>query len=266
MEFEDQVGRRFQLNKVPGRIVSLVPSQTELIVALGMQESLVGVTKFCVHPKELRKTKTVVGGTKQVHIDKIKELSPELIFCNKEENTREMVAELEKIAPVHVSEVKTVLDNNKLIKAYGSLLHCEEKAGCLIAKIEKARTDFRTLCKNKPSKTVLYFIWKDPWMVVGGDTFINEMLEENNFQNLYSHRLRYPETDLKNLSVSQLPELVFLSSEPYPFKEKHQKELQAYFSNSTIVLVNGEYFSWYGSRLEKAYSYFEKLHRRLEKI
>ncbi len=258
MIFTDQLGRPVQLNKTPKRIVSLVPSQTELIADLGLEAYLVGITKFCVHPAYLRKTKTIVGGTKQVHFDRIKSLAPELILCNKEENTKEMVCELEKIAPTHVSDVKTIKDNYSLIKMYADMLHCEEEGNKMIQAIKQARIDFS---KNKTSpKTVLYFIWKDPWMSVGRDTFIHEMLKENNFNNYCENKLRYPEIDLDKVKSGEIPDIIFLSSEPYPFKKQHQKALEVMFPDSTIVLVNGEYFSWYGSRLAKAYEYFKKLH------
>lgn len=264
MNFTDQLGRPVQLNKIPERLVSLVPSQTELIADLGLEAYLAGITKFCVHPANLRKTKTIVGGTKKVHFDKIKALEPELILCNKEENTKEMVTELEKIAPVHVSDIKTVEDNYSLIKMYAEMLDCRQEASNMIDTIQKARFGFD---KNKTHpKTVLYFIWKDPWMSVGRDTFIHQMLTENNLINYCEKEVRYPEIDLHRLKPGDAPDLIFLSSEPYPFKKKHQKELQALFPKSNIQLVNGEFFSWYGSRLTKAYEYFKELHIKIMKI
>src|SRR5680860_282787 len=117
----DQLQRELNIKDVPKRIISLVPSQTELLVALGLEENIVGITKFCIHPKYLRKSKTVVGGTKKVHFDKIRALNPELILCNKEENTLGMVLELEKIAPVHVSEIIDFENVLILIEMYGKL-------------------------------------------------------------------------------------------------------------------------------------------------
>ncbi len=118
---KDQLGREVILEGVPKRIISLVPSQTELLCYLGLEASIVGITKFCVHPENLRKEKKIVGGTKNVHFDRIRDLSPDIILCNKEENTLEMVLELEKIAPVHISNVISLEDTYQLISQYGEI-------------------------------------------------------------------------------------------------------------------------------------------------
>jgi len=232
----------------------MVPSQTELLVDLGLRDQLVGVTKFCVHPKNLRKEKKVVGGTKQVKIQKIKSLKPDIILCNKEENTLEMVTELEQIAPVHVSDIKTLDDNNRLILDYGKLFGVEEKAKALANKIEEEKDHFQSYISNKPKLKVAYLIWRDPWMAVGRDTFIHHMLEVCNFDNVFKDKERYPEIDINNL-----PELdvLLLSSEPYPFKTKHLVDIP--IPNENIRFVNGEYFSWYGSRMCYAFDYFKDL-------
>ncbi|WP_340203301.1 helical backbone metal receptor [Ascidiimonas sp. W6] len=265
MRFKDQTGRILQVPNFPERIISLVPSQTELLIDLGLQDQIIGVTKFCVHPREIRKLKCIVGGTKQVHLEKIQDLKPDLILCNKEENTLEMVHSLEQIAPVHVSDVKTISDNLELILAYGELMNCKAASENLIEKIKKSRIAFlSSFEKQRASRTVLYFIWKNPWMAAGGDTFIHEMLMENNLHNCCETIPRYPEIDLKNLPTNEQPAFIFLSSEPYPFKEIHKKEVKNHFPDSKIILVNGEYFSWYGSRLVKAFSYFQGLQEELK--
>lgn len=255
----DQMDRKVEVNIPPKRIVSLVPSQTELLVDLGLEDYLVGITKFCVHPKDLREKKQIVGGTKQVHLDRIAKLAPDLVLCNKEENTREMVAQLEEIAPVHVSDVKTLDDSLELIREYGEIFELREKASGLVGEIIDKREDFLKFIVSKPVKRVAYLIWRNPWMVVGRDTFVDHLLKLNNFENVFSdEKLRYPTIELEDLKERKV-EIVLLSTEPFPFKKEHKKEIQEVNKTSQILIVDGEFFSWYGSRLTKAFDYFKKL-------
>ena len=240
--------------------MSLVPSQTELLVDLGLEETIVGVTKFCVHPKHLRKEKTVVGGTKQVYFDKIKALKPDIILCNKEENTKEMISELEKIAPVHISDIYTIEDSLELIKMYGDLFNKTENANTIVDEISIKLNAFDELKSKHPKLKVAYFIWKNPWMVAGNQTFINEMLSINNFENVYQDVNRYPEITLSELKERQ-PDVVLLSSEPYPFKDSDIDEFKSACPDIKVNIVDGEAFSWYGSRLLKAFDYFEELQK-----
>ena len=257
MIIKDFLNRQLNINSKPQRIISLVPSQTELLVDLSLEKEILGITKFCVHPKHLKSSKTIVGGTKQVHLDKIKALKPDIIFCNKEENTKPIVKGLQEIAPVHVSVIKTLDDNINLIKDYGKILNVESKAEALAEKLQTRQLQFQKSIAGKPIKKVAYLIWRDPWMAVGRDTFIDHILGLNHFENVFADKNRYPE-----INISNLPELdlLFLSSEPYPFKTKHFSEIPV--DNSKIKLVNGEYFSWYGSRMLKAFDYFlNRLHQ-----
>lgn len=255
----DQLNRKIRIKEDPKKIVSLVPSQTELLVDLGLRDSIVGLTKFCVHPKELRKEKTVVGGTKQVHFDRIKALAPDIILCNKEENTEEMVAELEKIAPVHVSDVMSIDDSLELINQYEEIFSVTSKASEIADKIQILKAEFQKEMEQIPVRKVAYFIWKDPWMVAGRDTFINHLLKLNKFENIFAEEnSRYPEIELGQLEQKKV-DLVFLSTEPFPFKEKHKKLLRNEVSMDRVHIVDGEYFSWYGSRLVTAFTYFREL-------
>lgn len=258
--FKDQLNRSIALMKVPKRIISLVPSQTELLVDLGLEESIVGITKFCVHPAHLRKSKTIVGGTKQVHFDKIKDLQPDIILCNKEENTKEMVKELEKIAPVHVSDIYTIEDTVELINQYGELFSIQNKANEITTKLIDLVDSFKSFVINLPIRKVAYFIWRKPWMVAGNNTIIHHLLLLNKFENVFADVSRYPEVELTSFVSTKKPDLVFLSSEPYPFKEKHILELNKIVPQANILLVDGEYFSWYGTRLLEAFDYFKNLH------
>lgn len=256
MQFQDQLQRNLKIATTPKRIVSLVPSQTELIVDLGLAENLVGITKFCVHPQSLRKEKTIVGGTKKVKLEKITASKPDIILCNKEENTQEMVSELEKIAPVHVSDIYTLKDSFEMMEQYGKIFSVEEKAKRLIENIHNEYVFFQDFIARKPVKKAAYFIWKDPWMVAGGNTFIDYLLRKSGFENVYADTARYPEIHLKELKQV---DLVLLSSEPFPFSEKHKRFFKGVVAEEKIHFVDGEYFSWYGSRLLGAFRYFRKL-------
>jgi ABC-type Fe3+-hydroxamate transport system substrate-binding protein len=257
MLVKDQLNRDIDISRPFNRIISLVPSLTELVVYLGLEQKLVGITKFCIHPEGLKKTKTIVGGTKQVHLDKIRDLKPDLILCNKEENSLEMVQDLEKICQVHISNIITFSDSLDLIEKYGLLFNEENKANELVSELSKKNRSFQDNLSSKKIK-VAYFIWRKPWMVVGADTFINSMLELNDWENIYKgSEGRYPEIDLELLK-DQNPDLILLSSEPFPFQQKHIDEIRV-FSNARIEIVNGEFFSWYGSRQLKAFDYFKEL-------
>ncbi|MEH6536362.1 MAG: helical backbone metal receptor [Psychroserpens sp.] len=261
MKYQDQLKRILELQETPRRIVSLVPSQTELLVDLGLESSIVGLTKFCVHPEHLRGVKTVVGGTKQVHFNNIKALNPDIILCNKEENTKEMISELEKIAPVHISDIYNLYDALLLIEMYGVLFSVEKKAEGLIQDVKREHKGFCRYIEDQPKLKVAYFIWKNPWMVAAKHTFINEMLQLNNFENIFGNLERYPEVDL--YTIDKDVEVLMLSSEPFPFNNEHIEILKNELPNTKVILVDGEYFSWYGSRLKDAFRYFKTLRQNL---
>ena len=254
----DQLQRSVDLKQKPKRIVSLVPSQTELLVYLGLEASLVGITKFCVHPNHILKSKTIVGGTKQIHVDKIKTLQPDIILCNKEENTPEIIESLKNVAPIHISDVNNLEDCFELINMYGEIFEVEDRALDLIENTKKERLDFRAKIQNREKRKVAYFIWKKPWMVVASETFIDCMINDAGFENVFKDQKRYPEIKLDNPKLKEA-EVILLSSEPYPFKENHIKELKSILPQKEVVIVDGELFSWYGSRLLESYKYFSRL-------
>jgi iron complex transport system substrate-binding protein len=261
---QDQVGHWFDFESVPKRIVSLVPSQTELLCDLGLEENLVGITKFCVHPYHLKSARTIIGGTKKVSFEKIRNLQPDIIIANKEENTLEIVEELRQICPVWVTNIITIEDNLQMILDFGRLFNRRTEAQKWNDKIAFAYKDFEDFIKDKPIKKAAYFIWKNPWMVAGSDNFINEMLRLNRFSNIYDDKGRYPQIELKKIRLEGDPDLVFLSSEPFPFKEEDAFEIGRFTHHAKTVFVDGEMFSWYGSRMVKAFAYFKKLHERLQ--
>jgi iron complex transport system substrate-binding protein len=258
MLVRDQLHRKIVLSAPPQRIISLVPSQTELLVDLGLQDRLVGITKFCVYPSSLRDEIAIVGGTKQVKIERVQSLAPDLIICNKEENTSEMVQALEKIAPVWVSDVVTFDQSLDLIYRLGSLFSVEVKASSIIDNIKDEFKSFQSSMSDMAWVKTAYLIWKNPYMIAGRNCFINEMLRFNKFDNLIKDpQSRYPEVTIEDLKEA---DLILLSSEPFPFREKDVSEMSELLENK-VHLVDGTYFSWYGSRLREAFAYFKKLQR-----
>lgn len=252
MEFTDHLDRTIFLPKPPERIISLVPSQTELLVDLGLEEKIVGVTKFCVHPGHLRKSKTIVGGTKNYRFDVIDSLKPDLIIGNKEENDQEGIEKLEAKYPVWMSDIFDLKDSLRMIFDLGELTGTEGKAAEVIFQIEKSSA--QPIAKKG---TCVYLIWENPKMAAGKNTYIYSMLSVAGFENLVE-KLRYPEITEETL-INLSPDYLLLSSEPFPFKEKHIKTFQELLPSSTIKLVDGELFSWYGSRLLHAAEYFKGL-------
>jgi len=250
------MGRHLELPGPPGKIVSLVPSQTELLYDLGLGERIVGVTKFCIYPAHARREARVVGGTKQIHFDRVAALQPDLIIGNKEENEESMIRTLALDYPVWMSDIFHLEDALSMIAELGRITGTTEAARTLSHSIASSFNTLRP--PHGPAPRVAYLIWKDPWMGVGRDTFIDAMLRQAGFVNALSDYTRYPILDPSKLADAR-PDWILLSSEPYPFRKKHQEALQSLLPGVRALLVNGEYFSWYGSRLLKAPGYFQAL-------
>lgn len=246
----DQLQNKITFNSSPSRIISIVPSQTQFLHALGLEEEVVGITKFCLHPDEWFRNKPRVGGTKTVSIDKVKALNPDLIIGNKEENQKENIEELMEFAPVWMSDIFNLEDALEMMQKIGELVGREERANEIIDAI---KIKFEQLKPASTKKKVLYTIWKEPIMVAGKNTFVDDMISRCGWENCVNTE-RYPEITLED---ELSPDLVLLSSEPYPFKEKHFAEFQKRFPTAEIRLVDGEMFSWYGSKLLEAPEYFQ---------
>lgn len=250
--FFDQMGFEVTVSYPPARIISLVPSQTELLAELGLYHRVVGITKFCVHPSGWRKNKTIIGGTKKFNTSRIDVLQPDLIIGNKEENYREGIEKLRLTYPVWMSDITTLQDAISMITSVGAITDTHEKSLQIGDRILRAFAGIR----KKNDMTVLYLIWKEPWMAAGRGTFIDHMLSLMGLRNVVGAD-RYPvlsPDEIKGLA----PDLIFLSTEPFPFRETHVSEL-AKITRARVQVVNGEMFSWYGSRLEKAPGYFNSL-------
>jgi iron complex transport system substrate-binding protein len=262
-QLTDQLGTSHSFESSPKRIISLVPSQTELLYDLGLEDKIIGITKFCVHPYHLKATKKVVGGTKKVHLEKIRLLQPDIIICNKEENTQEIVVQLRTICPVWVTNIVTIEDNFQMISDFGQLFNCRTESRKWNDKLTFALKDFQAFVEDRPVLKVAYFIWKNPFMVAGSGTFIDELLKLNHFENIYANKSRYPEIEIKKLRIEGDPDLVLLSSEPYPFKEEDAFEIGRFTHHAKTIFVDGEMFSWYGSRILKAFEYFKRIQLKL---
>jgi len=260
--FTDGMGQEVTVNFPPKRIVSIVPSQTELLFDLGLDKEIIGLTKFCIHPIEKFAERTKVGGTKKLNIDLIKDLKPDLIIGNKEENTQSDIEELSQFFPVWMSDIFTLDDAMKAISDIGELVDRSPEAAYLNHLISAGFNDLKTLAlQNRIDKKAAYLIWRKPYMAAGKNTFINDVLVSNGITNVIDAE-RYPEITLKKLEELN-PQLILLSSEPYPFKEKHIEEIQEALPEAKIMLVDGEMFSWYGSRLVKAVQYFFEFQKEL---
>ncbi|MEM6726833.1 MAG: helical backbone metal receptor, partial [Bacteroidota bacterium] len=208
------------------RIVSLVPSQTELLAHYGMDEQVVGITKFCVHPEAWFRSKQRVGGTKNFKIDQIRALEPDLVIANKEENTKEGIEALQEFVSVYVSDIPHLAAAKKMIEDLAILSGDPGQGTHLWASIQQDFNIYRNEKNTRPLK-VAYLIWWNPLITVGGDTFIHSMLNECGFQNVFGSKARYPQIGVAEIQAAQ-PDLILLSSEPFPFKEKHQNQLKTW--------------------------------------
>lgn len=255
--FTDQLGNQLNLPVIPTRIISLVPSQTELLYDLGLDEEVIAITKFCIHPDTWFRNKTRIGGTKNLDLEKITELKPDLIIANKEENNYEQVKLLQQQFPVWISDVANIPGGLSMIQQIGAITGKTEKAQELTIEIEK-KLGLLVQARSVKKTAVIYLIWKDPYMTIGGDTFIHSMIEAAGFDNLFAHSTRYPEITLDDIRQNNHA-ILLLSSEPYPFADKHISEFRSLGVNNPIHLVDGEMFSWYGSRMLKAPGYFLQL-------
>ncbi|HLR52432.1 MAG TPA: helical backbone metal receptor [Candidatus Avamphibacillus sp.] len=250
-KIKDALGREITYNYPPKRIVTFDPAITETLYYLGLDKEIVGRTRFCKHPEEKVNQAINVGGTKDMKIDRIHDLKPDLIIMEKEENTKEMVETLAEHYPVYVFEIQTVDDGIRMTEELGNITNRKQQAMDLKTKVE---TKLNKLPKANGER-IAYIIWKKPYMAVGRDTYINDMLEQLGFINPFAKSpKRYPVVTEQNLQDAKL-DYIFLSSEPYPFRDKHHEEFLSFLPDVQPVNIDGEMF-WYGARMLKAVEYF----------
>ena len=265
----DMMGEKVSFQFPPKKIISLVPSQSELIWELNLKNQLVGITKFCIHPKEMFSKVERVGGTKKINHEKINGLQPDLIIGNKEENEKSDILKLKRKFPVWISDIKNLNDAYQMIQEIGKITNRKREAIQMVNLIKLEEKKFKKEILFKTSIPCAYLIWNNPYMVCGKNNFINAMLSECGFKNIFAmkkfsrkhfqnNNIRYPqirENQLREVS----PKLILLSSEPFPFKEKHIQEIKLICPEAIVKIVDGEMFSWYGSRLKNSFQYFKEL-------
>ncbi len=265
MQIYDDLGRTLVLNRTPERIISVVPSLTELLCDLELESKIVGRTKFCIHPKSYVSSIPKVGGTKNLNIKKIMSLNPNLILADKEENSKEDIEALTSLTNVYVSDIRTIKNAIHTIQQIGTIHACDVRAAQLIQEIEDGFNKIKQALHSKSQIRVCYLIWKEPYMTVGADTYIHDVLETVGFKNVFGMKQRYPIVTSIEIAEAS-PDIIMLSTEPYPFKSKHRDKIVAsipYIKNR-VVIIDGEMFSWYGSRMRKATIYLGDLYAKLK--
>ncbi|MCO4818188.1 MAG: ABC transporter substrate-binding protein [Bacteroidetes bacterium] len=253
-QYTDQMGHQIELQGVPKKVVSLVPSQTELLYYLGVKP--VGQTVFCIHPSNEFKSAKKIGGTKKLQLDAIRTLQPDLIIGNKEENDAEQIKTLQAEFPVWMSDINTVDDSYDMLRSIGHIFHKTDETDNLIFSTQEAFN--RLIAPNLERREILYLIWNKPFYGVGTNTFIHDVLDKSGFSNALKDLTRYPELTVDEINNIN-PDYIFLSSEPFPFKEEHKSEIAQLCPNAKVVLVDGEMFSWYGNRLRLTPKYINQL-------
>jgi ABC-type Fe3+-hydroxamate transport system substrate-binding protein len=260
MTISDQMGFTMRIDAPARRIVSLVPSQTELLFDLGLDKEVVGVTKFCIHPEHARKTRAIIGGTKKFDLELIGSLKPDLIIGNKEENYPEGIDFLRERYPVWMSDIYTLEDALEMMGSVSRLTAQQERGERIVAEIKSGFKQITPL----PELRTLYLMWHNPWMGAASRTFIHDMMTRLGLVNVLADRERYPELDERVLTDLN-PDIVLLSSEPFPFAEKHERLIRSMLPGARVLTVDGEMFSWYGSRLRRMPAYAAQLNAKLNR-
>jgi ABC-type Fe3+-hydroxamate transport system substrate-binding protein len=259
--FIDDYGQSHECADSNARIVSLVPSITELLYDLGLEKHVVGRTKFCIHPKAKIGRVSKLGGTKDVDLESLERLAPTHVILNIDENTLSTFESISKVVPnVIVTHPNTPEDNIGLYRLIGGIFNCSKNAENLIVQFEEKLARVKLNRKHFPERNVLYLIWKKPWMSVNKDTYIAGMLKLINCRAVtHGCEARYPKCSMDSLLSFDI-DICMLSSEPYPFKSKHVLELELLLNLfDKVRLVDGEMFSWYGSRAILALDYMDSL-------
>jgi ABC-type Fe3+-hydroxamate transport system substrate-binding protein len=258
MRIADALGREHAFTAPPRRIVSLVPSLTETLFALGVGATLAGVTDFCVHPADGVAALPRVGGTKNPKLAAIRALAPDLVLANKEENRRRDVESLEAAGlRVFVTYARSVREAVEEIRLLGRICASEAPAARIAAEVETALVRATTRRAGTPATSTVALVWRDPFMVVGGDTFAHDLLLCCGARNPFTDAgpSRYPRVERSALEAAQ-PEVILLPTEPYAFGERDRDELLALdcpaSRDGRVHVIEGELLSWYGPRMPRA--------------
>ncbi len=257
LKFLDQMGRRIDLSAYPKRIVSLVPSLTELLFDLGLTDEIIGVTDYCVYPQAEVAKRVKVGGPKDVRFAVIDRLAPDLIIGNKEENDRERIHQLAEHYPVWMSDISNVDDALKMIKGIGDLVNQGKAAAQLVSEIERELSAFPTF----GPLAAAYVIWQNPYMAAGGGTYINSLLRAFGFINIFEEKAPYPQIKLPELERA---DVILLATEPYVFTDAEVDIFRKRFPRQNVRLIDGTMLAWYGSRLRLAPAYMRRMWENLK--
>jgi iron complex transport system substrate-binding protein len=261
VKFTDIRGRRLILEAPPRRIVSLVPSTTETLFALGVGQRVVGRTRFCVHPTDQVADVPIIGGPKDPQIERLRALAPDLVLANAEENRAEDIAALETFTPVHVTFPRTVAQAIADLRTLGAISGQVERAEEIAVAIEEELARLRALAAQREPFRFAYLVWRQPFITVNRDTYIHDLLASGGGINVFADELeRYPRTSAQEI-FGREPDLLFLPSEPYPFDQEHRDELLGQCGDpdrwrGQILLVDGEMFSWHGARTREGLRYY----------
>jgi ABC-type Fe3+-hydroxamate transport system substrate-binding protein len=254
----DSSGVAVELEHPPRRIVSLVPSLTETLCALGLADALVGITVYCVEPREVVAGKTRIGGEKNPDLEKIRSLTPDLVIANIEENLREHVEALRASSiPVWVTYPRTVADGIRLIADLGAVTGTEARAAEIVGEIQPLYERVRSAASQRPAVPVFYPIWRAPYMTINRDTYIHDMLSVCGALNVFADRPeRYPTVSLDEMAAAR-PAVILLPDEPFRFRRAHLADFAGYTEvpavrDGRIHLVDGKPFSWHGPRIAEA--------------
>ncbi len=265
--FVDAMGTRHDVATSTARIVSLVPSITELLFDLELAGQIVGRTGFCTEPRDKVKKVAKVGGTKTIDVAKIKRLAPSHLVVNIDENPRPVIQDLARFVPhVIVTHPRGPADNLALYRLLGGIFNRQAQAEALCAAFAKVWDEVHTATRAWPRQRVLYLIWKSPWMTVSEDTYIARMLAAVGWDTWSpASNARYPSVDLTRAALANV-DFVLLSSEPYSFSERHCVEILDLVpegSSTRVALIDGAMTSWYGSRAIRGLEYLRAFREEL---
>ena len=263
----DAAGTRHAPAGRDARIVSLVPSITELLCDLGLAGQLVGRTGFCVHPREIVRRIPKLGGTKDIDLGKLRALRPTHVILNIDENRSEDAQALaEFVAESIVTHPLGPLDNLGLYRLIGGIFGRGREAEALCGKFEAAYAALRSAARSFAPERVLYLIWKNPWMTVSRDTYVSRMLALVNWETVPANSIaRYPKIELGPAVLDEAG-VVLLSSEPFMFRETHLAEMRALpvLRGKKIALIDAEMTSWYGSRAIEGLAYLRRFREQID--
>lgn len=263
--YTDGLYRELELKGAPKRIVSLVPSITETLFTFGAADSVVAVTNFCVEPSDAIGTKTTVGGTKTLDVAAIKEIAPDLVIANAEENREEDIRQLVRGGlRVFVTFPRTVAAAINMMRQLAEITDAIDTATPILQEAEETLAEIRAASRTRHRPRVFCPIWRRPWMTIGSDTYMHDFITVCGGRNIFADRHdRYPRVELDE-TARRLPEVILLPDEPYHFTPRHKEEFapRAYVPavrDERIYVVDGKVLCWYGPRIAKGLRFINGL-------